>query len=294
MASPLAKRFTLSDLRAARASGAKIPILTCYDFTTARLMQEAGVPALLVGDSAASVILGHETTLPVPLHFMVEITAAVRRGAPNAFVIADMPFGSYHASMGRAMRNVLRMVQLSGCDCVKLEAAESQLPAVKELSDAGVAIMAHLGLRPQAVGVLGGYKAQGRTADEAQRIVDLARQMQSAGASAILLEAVPPEVAQAVVDAVALPVIGCGAGPACHGHVVVTHDALGLTPRPPRFVPKLSDMATPLIESFANYVKQVTSGEYPGVDHVYRMSPEERDRFEAAETRSQKSEVRSQ
>jgi 3-methyl-2-oxobutanoate hydroxymethyltransferase len=281
MSSSPTKRFTLSDLRAARVSGAKVPMLTCYDFTTARLMQEAGVPALLVGDSAANVILGHDTTLPVPLHFMIQITAAVRRGAPSAFVVADMPFGSYHGSPARALRNVFRMVQLSGCDCVKLEAAESQLPAVKELSDAGVAIMAHLGLRPQAVGVLGGYKAQGRTADDADQIVQLALQMQSAGASAILLEAVPPEVAGAVVDAVTLPVIGCGAGPACHGHVIVTHDALGLTPRPPRFVPKLADMSRPLIETFASYVRQVQSGEYPAHEHEYRMSPEERTRFEA-------------
>ncbi len=277
----LTKRFTLSDLRLARTAGAKVPMLTCYDYTSARLMQEAGVPALLVGDSAANVILGHDTTLPVPLHFMIEITAAVRRGAPHAFVVADMPFGSYHGSPPRALRNVFRMVQLSGCDCVKLEAAESQLPAIKELSDAGVAIMAHLGLRPQTVGVLGGYKAQGRTADEADQIIQLALQMQSHGAAAILLEAVPPEVAQAVVDAVIIPVIGCGAGPACHGHVIVTHDALGLTPRPPRFVPKLADMSKPLIETFANYVRQVESGEYPAAEHEYRMPDNERNQFES-------------
>ncbi len=278
---PLTERFTLSDLRDTRRQGKKVPMLTCYDCTTARLMQEAGVPALLVGDSAANVILGYDTTLPVPLHFMIQITAAVRRGAPNALVVADMPFGSYHGSSARALRNVLRMVQLSGCDCVKLEAAESQLPAIRELSDAGVAIMAHLGLRPQAVGVLGGYKAQGRTADDAEAIVQLALHMQNAGASAILLEAVPPEVAQAVVDATVLPVIGCGAGPACHGHVIVTHDALGLTPHPPRFVPRISDMASPLIQSFSNYVQQVQNGQYPSPEHVYRMPADERVRFEA-------------
>src|SRR5437667_9513562 len=196
----LSKKVTLTDLRALRGSGQRMAMLTCYDYTTARLMHEAGVPLILVGDSAASVILGHPTTLPVPLSFMIEITAAVRRGAPNAFVVADMPFGSYHGSSARALRNVLRMVQLSGCDCVKLEAAQSQLPAVKELSDAGVAIMAHLGLRPQAVGVLGGYKAQGRTVAHAEAIVALAQRMESAGAAAILLEAVPPEVAVAVDD----------------------------------------------------------------------------------------------
>src|SRR5688500_9013482 len=254
MGSPLPRKFTLQDLRAARTTGAKVPMLTCYDFTTARLMHEAGVPAILVGDSAGNVILGHDTTLPVPLHFMIQLAAAVKRGAPSAFLVADMPFGSYHGSPGRAVRNVFRMVQLSGCDCVKLEAAESQLTAIRELADAGVAIMAHLGLRPQAVGVLGGYKAQGRTADEAERIVTLAQQMQSAGAAAILLEAVPAEVAEAIVNATTVPVIGCGAGPACHGHVVVTHDTLGLTDRPPKFAPRLGDVASPMLASFRKYV----------------------------------------
>jgi 3-methyl-2-oxobutanoate hydroxymethyltransferase len=190
-----------------------------------------------------------------------------------------MPFGSYHGSAGRALRNVLRMVQLSGCDCVKLEAAESQLPAVKELSDAGVAIIAHLGLRPQAVGVLGGYKAQGRTAHDAAAIVELAQRMQQAGAAGILLEAVPAEVAAAVVEATAVPVIGCGAGPACHGHVVVTHDMLALTPRPPKFVPKIGDLATPAIAFFREYVRQVSEGRYPAAEHGYNMPDDEKAKF---------------
>jgi len=272
----LDRKFTLTDLRAARNTGTKVPMLTCYDFTTAKLMQAAGVPALLVGDSAANVILGHETTLPVPLHFMIQITAAVRRGAPNAFVVADMPFGSYHGTTGRAVRNVFRMVQLSGCDCVKIEAAESQLPAVRELSDAGVALMAHLGLRPQAVGVLGGYRAQGRTAIDARAIVDLAVRMQQSGAAAILLEAVPAEVSAAVVSATNIPVIGCGAGPACHGHVVVTHDMVGLTEHPPRFAPRLGDIAAPLLASFREYVKQVSDGSYPAAEHGYQMPAEQK------------------
>jgi 3-methyl-2-oxobutanoate hydroxymethyltransferase len=276
---PPPRKYSLNDLRAARANGTKVPVLTCYDYTTARLMQEAGVPALLVGDSAANVMLGFDTTLPVPLHYMVQITAAVRRGAPRAMVIADMPFGSYQGSPARAMRNVFRMVQLSGCDCVKLEAAESQLPTVRELTDAGVAIVAHLGLRPQAVGVLGGYKAQGRTAGEASRIVELAQRMEQAGAAAILLEAVPPEVASAVVGAIGVPVIGCGAGPACHGHVVVTHDMIGLTAKPPRFVPKVGDVATPMIQYFRDYVRQVTDGSYPTKEQTYEMPAEEKSKF---------------
>jgi 3-methyl-2-oxobutanoate hydroxymethyltransferase len=279
MGESLSGKFTLADLRAARVSGAKIPMLTCYDYTTARLMSEAQVPMLLVGDSAANVILGHDTTLPVPLHFMIQLAAGVRRGAPNALLVADMPFGSYHGSTMRAVRNVLRMVQLSGCDCVKLEAAASQLPAIRELSDAGVAIMAHLGLRPQAVGVMGGYKAQGRTAADADAIVALAVQMQEAGAASILLEAVPAEVSAAVVAAIRLPVIGCGAGPACHGHVIVTHDMLNLTPHPPKFAPKLGDLRAPLIELFRQYVQRVTEGSYPAPEHGYRMPPEQARQF---------------
>jgi 3-methyl-2-oxobutanoate hydroxymethyltransferase len=271
MASALTRRFTIADLRAARRSGAKVPMLTCYDYTTARLMQEAGVPMLLVGDSAANVILGHPTTLPVSLSFMVEITAAVRRGAPLALVVADMPFGSYQGSLARGTRNVFQMVKQTGCDCVKLEAGETQLRLIRELSDAGVAVMAHLGLRPQSVGVVGGYRYQGRTAAEAHDIVRLSKAMEAAGAAALLLEAVPAEVGRAVVDAIGLPVIGCGAGPHCHGHVVVTHDTAGLTPSKPRFVPALGDLATPSRQLFESYADAVRGGSYPAPEHQYEM-----------------------
>jgi len=281
MPAALTKKFTLNDLRNARRDGTKVPMLTCYDYTSARLMHEAGVPALLVGDSAANVVLGHPTTLPVSLRFMIELTAAVRRGAPMSFLVGDMPFGSYGGSVDRGVRNVARMLQLSGCDCVKLEVSDGHLPLVEALADVGVAVMAHLGLRPQTVGILGGgYRAQGRTAESAQAIVDLAVRMQHAGAAAILLEAVPAEVGQAVVHATDLPVIGCGAGHAVHGHVVVTHDALGLTPgRPPKFVPALADLATPTRDAYAEYVRQVHDGMYPAAQHEYPMDPDQKARF---------------
>jgi 3-methyl-2-oxobutanoate hydroxymethyltransferase len=276
---PPTKKFTLTDLRKARESGKKLAMLTCYDFTTARLMQEAGVPLLLVGDSATNVILGHDTTVPASLDFQIEITAAVRRGAPYSFVIGDMPFGSYGGSIDYGVSSVCRMVKLSGCDCVKLEAADSHAPLVKALADIGVAVMAHLGLRPQTVGVLGGYRYQGRTAVDAQQIVSTALKMQDAGAVAILLEAVPPEVAKRVVDQLRVPVIGCGAGPSCHGHVVVTHDALGLTTHRPRFVPQVGDLATPLKQAFAEYVNRIASGTYPAPEHYYEMVEEEKRKF---------------
>jgi 3-methyl-2-oxobutanoate hydroxymethyltransferase len=276
----LAAKFTLNDLRAARTTGKKIAMLTCYDYTTARLMHEAGVPMLLVGDSAASVILGHSSTLPVSLNFLIELTAAVRRGSPNAFLVGDMPFGSYQASDAQGVRNVARMLKLSGCDCVKLEVAESHAGLIKRLADAGVAVMAHMGLRPQAVGLMGGYKSQGRTAVSADAIVALALKMQDAGAVSVLLEAVPSEVATAVVSATTVPVIGCGAGPACHGSVVVTPDVLGLTPHRPKFAPVLQDLSVPLRAAFADYVKQVATGQYPSKEHQYEMPMEEKAKFE--------------
>ena len=251
-------------------------MLTCYDYTTARLMQESGVPTLLVGDSAANVILGHPTTLPVTLSFMIEIAAAVRRGAPLAFVVADLPFGSYAGDVRLGVRSVCRMVKLSGCDCVKLEVAASHADLIRHLADNGVAVMAHLGLRPQSVNVLGGYRYQGRTADEARNIAALALQMERAGAAALLLECVPPEVSQRVVDMTSVPVIGCGAGPACHGAVIVTHDGVGLTPHRPRFVPTLGDVGRALKDSFANYVDQITSRAYPAPEHQYEMPEDER------------------
>jgi 3-methyl-2-oxobutanoate hydroxymethyltransferase len=279
MSSPVSRKFTLSDLRAARESGRKIPMLTCYDFTTARLMQEAGVPTLLAGDSAANVILGHQTTLPVSLDFMIEITGAVRRGAPNCFVVADMPFGSYGSSLLHWVENVYRMVKLSGCDCVKIEVAAGHAELVKTLADAGVAVMAHLGLRPQSVGIMGGYRFQARTAIEADNLVALALLMQKSGAAALLLEAVPPEVSARVVEQTTLPIIGCGAGPACHGHVIVTHDGIGLSERRPRFAPMLEDMSGPLKQAFARYVQNVSSGQYPAAEHQYEMPIEEKEKF---------------
>jgi 3-methyl-2-oxobutanoate hydroxymethyltransferase len=279
MAEPLRRKFTLNDLRAARSSGSKVAMLTCYDYSTAGLMQAAGIPAILVGDSIANVVLGYPTTLPVSLGFLIEVTAAVRRGAPNALLVGDMPFGSYHGSLDRGVRGVCKMVKRTACDMVKIEAAESQLPLVRALADAGVAVVAHLGLRPQAVGILGGYRYQGRTAEEAGEIVDLAVRMEKAGAASVLLEAVTPDVARAVVRRTSIPILGCGAGPDCHGFVFVTHDAVGLTPHKPRFAPTLGDWATPMRESFGEYLRQVTSGAYPAAEHNYAMDPAERERF---------------
>ena len=279
MPAPLEKKYTLNELRSARATGERVAVLTCYDFTTAKLMHAAGVPALLVGDSAANVILGHSSTLPVSLAFMIELTAAVRRGAPDAFLIADMPFGSYQASDAQGVRNVSRMLKLTGCDCIKLEVAPSHASLVSRLADAGVAVMAHLGLKPQSVQVLGGYAPQGKTAGQANAIVQTAVVMQKAGAAALLLETVPPAVSEAVVAATEVPVIGCGAGPACHGSVIVTHDGLGLTGRRAKFVPALEELSPRMVDAFARYVESVQSRSYPAAEHQYTMPPEAASEF---------------
>ncbi|MGA2500054.1 MAG: 3-methyl-2-oxobutanoate hydroxymethyltransferase [Tepidisphaeraceae bacterium] len=275
MSKALKEKFTLTHLRQAREAGRKVAMLTCYDYSMARLMHYAGIPSLLVGDSAASVVLGHPTTLPVPLSFMIQITAAVRRGAPLAFLVADMPFGSYQASVSQGVKSVCRMIQQSGCDCVKLEVTAHHLPLVEALASAGVAVMGHIGLRPQSIGLMGGYTTQGKSADQACEIVALALQLQNAGACALLLEAVPPEIASAVVKRTNIPVIGCGAGSDCHGCVIVTHDGLGLTPSRPRFVPKLADLAEPMKEAFARYAQDVTSASYPAAEHNYSMPASE-------------------
>jgi 3-methyl-2-oxobutanoate hydroxymethyltransferase len=275
----LSKKVTIADLRALRQSGQKMAMLTCYDYTTARMMHEAGVPSILVGDSAASVILGYDTTLPVNLEFMIEITAAVRRGAPKALLVGDLPFGSYHESVAQGVHSVVEMVKRTGCDAVKLEVSQSSSELLRTLADAGVAVIAHIGLKPQAVGVLGGYRFQGRTAKEAQEIVALALHMQGAGAAAILIESVPPEFANEVVQNTNNPVIGCGAGPSCHSSVIVTQVGLGLTPFRPRFVPLLADHATPLKAAFAEYAEAVAAGRYPAPEHDYVMPPAEKQQF---------------
>lgn len=270
--SPVPTKVTLTDLRKARASGPPMAMLTCYDYTTATHMRAAGVPSLLVGDSAASVILGHATTIPISLDFLIELTAAVRRGHPEALLFADMPFGSYHASHAQGMKNIVKMMQQGHPDAVKLEVSHSHLPLIRKCADAGVPVMAHIGLRPQTVNLLGSYKTQGRTPSEAAELLELAKACHDHGAAALLLEAVPSATAAQVVEQVPLPVIGCGAGPACHGHVVVTQDLLGLTPHRPKFVPDAPDQSGNLQQVFKSWTHSVSSHTYPAPQHEYQMA----------------------
>ena len=244
-------------------------VLSCYDATTARWLWRGGVQVLLVGDTAAEMILGFDSTLPASVPFMIELTAAVRRGAPQAYVIADMPFGSYQCGEDRAIRNAMKFLTNGMADIVKLEVDASFAPLVERLSHAGVPVMAHLGSRPQHVRAQGGYRAFGRRSHEADLLVDTAGLMIARGAVALLLEAVPGEVAQRVVEKVAgldtdqiVPVIGCGAGPACHGHVIVLHDLLGLVDWHPPFATPVLNMGEQIQAAARNWVELVESGRY--------------------------------
>jgi len=263
------------------ANGEKFAALTCYDATTARWLARAGVHVLLVGDSAGQVILGHDSAIHTPLDFLVELTAAVRRGAPDRFVMADMPFMSYQADDAEAVRNAGRFMTEGRADAVKLEVDERYGDLVGKLARAGIPVVAHIGWRPQTVRAAGVRTAvvAGRTAAEARRLIEQAELMQARGAAMILIEQTPAEVAEAVIAAVDVPVIGCGAGPACHGRVVVLQDVLGMNDRTPSFVEPLGEVG-PAVEAAARaWVQHVQAGDEPAGGHPYHMNEGEAERL---------------
>ena len=251
--------------------------LTCYDATTARWLERAGVPVLLVGDTAAEVILGHPNTLHAPLDFLIALTAAVKRGAPRALVMADMPFMSYQSDDAEGVRNAGRFMTEGCADCVKLEVDASFAPLVARMSRAGVPVVAHIGSRPQHAKQVGGYVAAGKTADDAMRIVADAEAMLAAGATMLLVEATPVEVTEEIVRRSAVPVIGCGAGAVCHGQVVVTHDLLGLTERQPPFALPLVALGAQLSAMADQWKGRVRTGVLG--EHPYALSDEQRKDF---------------
>jgi 3-methyl-2-oxobutanoate hydroxymethyltransferase len=269
---PTSEHIDLEFLRRLKAAGRKFAMLTAYDYPTAALAQAAGVHSLLVGDSLAAVVLGHPNTRPAPLEVMIVLAEAVRRGAPKVYLVGDMPFEALSAGIEPALAGARRFRDEAGCDAVKVEASSEKSVLVTRLVAAGIETIAHLGLRPQDVLTPDGYRAQARDASSIETLVADARRMVDAGAAMLLLEAVPNEAAQAVLAAVSVPVIGCGAGPACDGHVVVTHDMLGLGGiRPPRFVPVLAQVGQVIEEAMRRYVQDIVSGQYPRPEHVYRL-----------------------
>ncbi|MCC7203909.1 MAG: 3-methyl-2-oxobutanoate hydroxymethyltransferase [Phycisphaeraceae bacterium] len=277
--SPPDKKIRLSTLRQWAAAGQKFAMLTCYDATTARLFWQAGLKTLLVGDTAGQFVLGHETTLPAPLDFMLQITAAVRRAAPLAFVMGDMPFGSYQCGQDAGMANAMRFLTEGGADAVKLEVSRHDLPLVERMAAAGVPVVAHLGSRPQQKLTMGRSRKVYHSAEEVRQTVQLAGEMVRAGAVMILLEAVPAEVSVGVIEAIREQspkdeqaiLIGCGAGPACHGHVVVMHDVLGLTGWHAPFAPPQGDVGGAIRETAAKWVALAESGRYLAEDHPYHV-----------------------
>lgn len=266
-------RTDLATLRRLKAQGRKFSMLTAYDYPTAALAQAAGIHSLLVGDSMACVLLGHDTTRRAPLELMVTLAEAVRRGAPLVYLIGDLPFEAIGGGEASVLAGARRFIDESGCDAVKIEVSGEEVGHVAALAGAGIETIAHIGLRPQAVLSPDGYRAQARDQVSIETLVSNARRMVDAGATMLLLEAVPNEASLAVVAAVNVPVIGCGAGPACDAHVVVTQDMLGFgTQRPPRFVPVHAKIGELTLAAMRRWVSDIENQAYPTAEHTYGMA----------------------
>ena len=266
--------------------GEKIAVVTAYDAPSARLAEAAGVECLLVGDSAAMTVLGHESTVTITVDEMLMLTRAVVRGSRVPIVVADMPFGSFQVSDEEALAQAIRFIKEGGADAVKLEGAGPTLSRVRTLVGAGIPVMGHIGLTPQSAPMLGGYKPQGRTADQADRLIDEAQALAEAGCFAIVLEAIPAPIAAYITSGLSIPTIGIGAGPSCDGQVLVWHDVLGITPgHVPQFVRQYADIGNQILGALARYVSDVRAGTFPEPKHTYSMLDTEFERFESRHKR---------
>jgi len=263
------RRVTVNDLAAAKARGEKWPMLTAYDALVARVFDDAGIPVLLVGDSAGMVVFGHDSTIPVTVDELIPLTAAVVRGTSRALIVADLPFGSYQTSPGAALATGIRFLKETGAHAVKLEGGRRVLRQAEELVAAGIPVMAHLGLTPQSVNAFGGYRVQGR-GEDGERLLHDAKAMETAGAFAVVLECVPAELAARVTGSLAIPTIGIGAGPDCDAQVLVWQDMAGLSPRTPKFVKRYADVAGLLGRAAQAFAEDVTGGAFPDAEHSYR------------------------
>ena len=265
-------RITISELIQAKRQNHKISAISCYDYNTARLISQTGIQMILVGDSAAQAVLGFDTTLPATMDFMVTITAAVRRGAPNVFLVADMPFLTCQVGIAEAIKNAGRFVSEAGAQMVKIESTSSYLDVIKAISDAGIAVMAHIGIRPQSISKIGRFKAEATTAEMAAELISLAEQMINNGASSLLIEGTAAEVAKIITKRFEVPVISCGSGPDCDGQILIAPDILGLTQGPcPKFAKKYDNLAERTINAFKAYADEVEKGRFPDSEHSYHM-----------------------
>jgi 3-methyl-2-oxobutanoate hydroxymethyltransferase len=264
------------------SNSAKITCLTAYDYATARLLDEAGVDVLLVGDSVGMVVLGYESTLPVSIEEMLHHTRAVRRGTRRALVVADMPYGSYHSDMAKSLDNAMRFVKQAGAEAVKVEGGERRLELIVRLTEAEIPVMGHVGLTPQSVNVLGGYRVQGKTADAAEQLLRDARSVEAAGAFAVVLEAVPRELAAQITRELRIPTIGIGAGPDCDGQILVIHDLLGLTfGQTPKFARQYANVGEIISKAARDYCEDVRGGTFPSDGESYHAAQTAKEEKEA-------------
>jgi 3-methyl-2-oxobutanoate hydroxymethyltransferase len=265
------RRVTVRDLAQAKQAGERWPMLTAYDYSTARVFDAAGIPVLLVGDSAANVIYGYDTTVPVTIDELVPLVRGVVRGTSRAMVVADLPFGSYQASPAQALESAAVFMKSGGAQAVKLEGGQRVARQVETLVQAGIPVMAHIGLTPQSVNALGGFRVQGRGDEAAHRLLQDAKSLQDAGAFAVVLELVPSEVAAQITRLLDVPTIGIGAGPHCDAQVLVWQDMAGLRAggKSPKFVKEYADVAGVLTDAASRFADEVRGGSYPGPEHEY-------------------------
>lgn len=269
-------KVTITTLREKVARGEKITMVTGYDYPLALAEEKAGVDIILVGDSLGMTVLGYDSTLPVRMDTMIDHAQAVRRAAPTAYVIGDMPYLSYQISIEQAVANAGRFMKEAGCDAVKLEGGRNVLDVVAALTKATIPVMGHIGLTPQSIAMLGGFKSQGRSLAAAEALIEDAKALEEAGAVALLLEAVPPEVGRIITARANIPVIGIGAGPYCHGQCLIVHDMLGFFEAfTPKFVKKYADLNSIIVKALEEYIGDVKSGAFPAPEHCYKMQPGE-------------------
>ena len=266
---------TVQPFKEAKNNHTKLAMLTAYDYSTAKLQDEAGIHGILVGDSLGNVILGYEDTISVTMEDMIHHGAAVARGAKNALVVVDMPFMSYQTSVYDAVVNAGRLMKEGRANAVKLEGGVSVCPQIKAITDAGIPVMAHLGLTPQSINAFGGFKVQGKNEAAARKLIDDAKAVEEAGAFALVLECVPAKLAKIISEQLTIPTIGIGAGAGCDGQILVYQDMLGMfSDYTPKFVKRFAEVGSVMKEAFANYIKEVQAETYPAEEHTFKIDDE--------------------
>ncbi len=274
----MTKKKSILDLHKMKKNGEKIAWITAYDFPMASFAEQAGMDMILVGDSLGMVVLGYDGTVPVTMEDCISHCKAVRRGAPNTFIVGDMPFGSYHTTEGEAVANAVRFLKEASCDAIKLEGGVRVAGKIKAIADAGIVVIGHIGLTPQSAGQLGGFKAQGLYVDSARELIKDALAIQEAGALALLLEAVPPELTEFIAKKLTIPVYSIGAGLPCDGQLIICGDMLGMFQAfTPKFVKKYANVAEVITNAFKEYVEDVKTERFPEDKHVYHIKDTKED-----------------